>query len=273
VKYAIYVSKNGEVSGPFTKKELREAVRAGTVSCDDWAWHKELSEWQPVHAVMPIIHVSRCGEVIAEFDDERDILNGLREGTLLMNDYYWREGMSEWKELFNLPIAKSVLATTAQRDALKAAGLAFKELTTKAEVSALFSAQDDGPAYPKQIALLSYLGIPASKDISKTKASELIDAIVGGSDRREKFGEWDDDKVILFPDVFADEIALRKKQLFSEYSWYRKEFATAGLPKLTLDQANRIFAFLDASKPGWMKPRPAMLLDHFLPCVKAKIYI
>src|SRR6266496_6190644 len=44
-KYAIYVSKNSEQIGPFTKKELREAVRSGTISRDDWAWHKELSEW------------------------------------------------------------------------------------------------------------------------------------------------------------------------------------------------------------------------------------
>jgi hypothetical protein len=87
LKYAIYISKNGEGIGPFTKKELREAVHSGNISWDDWAWHKELSEWKPVHAFIPIIHVARCGEEIGKFEEERDILSGLRDGSLLMDDY------------------------------------------------------------------------------------------------------------------------------------------------------------------------------------------
>jgi hypothetical protein len=76
-------------------------------SWDDWAWHKELSEWKPVHTLIPIIHVARCGEEIGKFDNERDILSGLRDGSLLMDDYYWCEGMSEWKHLSALEISNS----------------------------------------------------------------------------------------------------------------------------------------------------------------------
>ena len=71
MKYAIYISKNGEVTGPFTKKELREAVHSENVSWDDWAWHKELPEWKPVHAVIPIIHVSRNGQEIVNLTRKR----------------------------------------------------------------------------------------------------------------------------------------------------------------------------------------------------------
>ncbi len=273
-KYAIYVSKNSEQIGPFTKKELREAVRSGTISRDDWAWHKELSEWKAVHAVIPVIHVARGGEEIGQFDDERDILSGLRDGTLLMDDYYWCEGMSEWKQLCTLEISKAALATTAQKDALKAAGLPFNELTTKAQVSALFSAGKDGPATAKQLALLGYLGQPVTETISKQKAADRIDAIVGNSDGKDKFGDWNDDKLILFPDLFADEIAALKKGCFAEYNAFRAEGPKSpDLPKVSWDQAIRIFTYLDATTPGWIKPRSAMFIDHFLPCVKAKIYI
>ena len=106
MKYAIYISKNGEVTGPFTKKELRDAVHSKNVSCNDWAWHKELPEWKPVHAVIPIIHVSRNGQEIAQFDEEKEILSGLRDGTLLMDDCYWCEGMSDWKPLSTLEISR-----------------------------------------------------------------------------------------------------------------------------------------------------------------------
>ncbi len=178
MKYAIYVSKDSQVIGPFTKKELREAVHSGNLSWDDWAWHKELSEWKPVHAVMPIIHVSRNGQEIAQFDDEKEILSGLRDGTLLMDDYYWCEGMSDWKNLYTLEISKRALATAAQKDALKRAGLPFDELTTKAQVSALFSAGKTGPNDPATENQKDYLrsfGITAKEGLTKGEASDLID--------------------------------------------------------------------------------------------------
>ena len=178
LKYAIYISKSGEVIGPFTKKELRAAVHSGNVSWDDWAWHKELPEWKPVHAVIPIIHVSRNGQEIAQFDEEKEILSGLRDGTLLMDDCYWCEGMSDWKNLSTLEISKGALATAAQKDALKRAGLPFDELTTKAQVSALFSAGKTGPNDPATENQKDYLrsfGITAKEGLTKGEASDLID--------------------------------------------------------------------------------------------------
>jgi hypothetical protein len=275
LKYAIYVSKSGEVIGPFTKKQLRDAVHSGNISLDDWAWHKELSEWKPVHALIPIVHVARCGKEIAQFEEEQDILRGLRDGSLLMDDCYWCEGTSERKQLSTLEISKGALATTAQKNALKAAGLPFDELTTKAQVTALFSAGGNAPATAKQLALLSYLGRPVSENISKKEAADRIDAIVGDADGADKFRDWNDDKLILFPDIYADEIATRKKECFTQYNAFRADLGARAsrLPKLSFEDATRIFAYLDATRPGWLKPRAAIFLDHFLPCVKAKIHI
>jgi hypothetical protein len=87
-----------------------------------------------------------------------------------------------------------------------------------------------------------------------------------------KFRDWNDDKLILFPDVFADEIAARKNECLAEYNTFREGLGSE-LPKLSMDEANPIFAYLDSCTPGWMKPRSAILLDHFLPCVKAKIHL
>ena len=131
-----------------------------------------------MHALMPIIHVSRNGQEIAQFDDEKEILSGLRDGTLLMDDYYWCEGMSDWKNLYTLEISKRALATAAQKDALKRAGLPFDELTTKAQVSALFSAGKTGPNDPATENQKDYLrsfGITAKEGLTKGEASDLID--------------------------------------------------------------------------------------------------
>jgi hypothetical protein len=176
LKYAIYISKSGETLGPFTKKELRAAVHSGNVSWDDWAWYKELPEWKPVHAVIPIIHVSRNGQEIAQLDEEKEILSGLRDGTLLMDDYYWCEGMSDWKNLSTLEISKGALATAAQKDALKRAGLPFDDLTTKAQVSAMFhTTGPNDPATENQKEYLKSFGITPKEGLTKGEASDLIE--------------------------------------------------------------------------------------------------
>ena len=95
-----------------------------------------------------------------------------------MDDLYWCEGMSDWKNLSTLEISKGALATAAQKDALKRAGLPFDELTTKAQVSALFSAGKTGPNDPATENQKDYLrsfGITAKEGLTKGEASELID--------------------------------------------------------------------------------------------------
>src|SRR5436305_13876098 len=86
--------------------------------------------------------------------------------------------MSEWKKLSSLEVSKGALATPAEQDALKAAGLAFDELTTKAQVSALFSAGKTGPNDPATENQKDYLrsfGITAKEGLTKGEASDLID--------------------------------------------------------------------------------------------------
>jgi len=95
--------------------------------------------------------------------------------------------------------------------------------------------------------------------------------LLGIATATTKFGDWNDDKLILFPDLFADEIAALKKGCFAEYNAFRAEGPKSpDLPKVSWDQAIRIFKYLDATRPGWMKPRTATFLDHFLPCVKSE---
>ncbi len=269
MKFAIYVSKNNEVIGPFTKKELREAVHSGTVSCDDWSWHKDLSEWKPVHAVIPIIHVSRSGKEIAEFDDERDILNGLRDGTLLMNDYYWCEGMSEWKQLSTLEISKSALATTAQRDALRAAGLPFDELTTKAQVSALFSTRSDAPASAKQLALLRYLGVSFDEPLAIRAASQLIDEAMDDPRYREHLERWNTEKLVLYPDLSASELASARASRWSElYYWATDPTARDFLNQITQEEAKQVVAYLDANLASWDEDPVKRFYDYFVPALQ-----
>src|SRR5260370_18649442 len=86
--------------------------------------------------------------------------------------------MSDWKPLSTLELAKGELATAAQKDAVKRAGLTFDDLTTKAQVSAVFSAGKTGPNDPateNQKDYLKSFGITAKEGLTKGEASALID--------------------------------------------------------------------------------------------------
>jgi hypothetical protein len=55
------------------------------------------------------------------------------------SDYYWHEGMTEWRCLAELPCGKIVLATPAQRQLVTEYGLPWDEFTTKDDAAKLMS--------------------------------------------------------------------------------------------------------------------------------------
>ncbi|MBI4028039.1 MAG: DUF4339 domain-containing protein [Verrucomicrobia bacterium] len=44
----IYVSKNGEVFGPFTDEQVRQSLHAGMFSANDLCWHEGRANWTPL---------------------------------------------------------------------------------------------------------------------------------------------------------------------------------------------------------------------------------
>ncbi|PYK92223.1 MAG: hypothetical protein DME36_14190 [Verrucomicrobia bacterium] len=92
------------------------------------------------------VHIARDGQVLGEWT-QTELYPLLRASEILPSDYYWHEGMTEWKRLAELPSGKSVLATPAQRQMLDNHGLPWDEFTTKYEVSNLM---DSRPYTDKQ---------------------------------------------------------------------------------------------------------------------------
>ena len=60
------------------------------------------------------VRIARDGVVLGEWT-QTELYPLLRASEVFPSDYYWHEGMTEWKRLAELPSGKSVLATPAQR--------------------------------------------------------------------------------------------------------------------------------------------------------------
>jgi hypothetical protein len=118
------------------------------------------------------VHIARDGQVLGEWT-QTELYPLLRASDILPSDYYWHEGMTEWRRLAELPSGKSVLATPAQRQMLDNHGLPWHEFTTKYEVSNLM---DSRPRTDKQRSFMDDLGISHFDGMTTREASDLIAA-------------------------------------------------------------------------------------------------
>jgi hypothetical protein len=53
VALQIYVSLNGQQSGPFTLEQLKERVKSGEVTPDAWVWLEGMAGWEALSAKFP----------------------------------------------------------------------------------------------------------------------------------------------------------------------------------------------------------------------------
>jgi len=118
------------------------------------------------------VHIARNGVVLGEWT-QTELYPLLRASEVFPSDYYWHEGMTEWKRLAELPSGKSVLATPAQRQMLTNHGMPWDEFTTKYQVSKLMDSQ---PCTDKQRSFMDDLGIAHFDAITIKEASDLIEA-------------------------------------------------------------------------------------------------
>jgi hypothetical protein len=122
------------------------------------------------------VHIARDGVVLGEWT-RTELYPLLRASEVFPSDYYWHEGMIEWKRLAELPSGKSVLATPAQRQMLTDHGLPCDEFTTKYQASKLMGSR---PCTDKQRLFMDDLGIAHFDGMTLKEASDLIEAELAG---------------------------------------------------------------------------------------------
>lgn len=55
-KMQVYVAVNGQTTGPFTKTELIQLVKSGTLTAETWVWEAGMANWV---AAASVPHVSK----------------------------------------------------------------------------------------------------------------------------------------------------------------------------------------------------------------------
>ena len=86
------------------------------------------------------LRIARNGKVLGEWT-KTELYSLLRASEVFPSDYYWHEGMNQWRRLAELPSGKSVVAAPAQRQMLTDHGLPWDEFTTKYQASKLMESR------------------------------------------------------------------------------------------------------------------------------------
>src|SRR5712691_8780528 len=118
------------------------------------------------------VQIARNGQVLGEWT-QTQLYALLRASEVFPSDYYWHEGMTEWRRLAELPSGKSVLATPAQRQMLTDHWLPCDEFTTKYQASKLMESR---PCTERQRLFIDDLGIVHFDGMPVKEASDLIEA-------------------------------------------------------------------------------------------------
>jgi len=201
------------------------------------------------------IFVIRDGEQTGPFD-EALVKTLLSEGGARPQDLAWRKGLARW-----LPLSE-VLAAQSN-------GNGEPESASSPAVAhgANGSASGRGLATAKQKAFLKYLGAEFNERVSREKAALAISDALEDPAMQGRIRKWQDERLRLHPDVFQDEIDLRKANRASRYLELVQTEGAEALKDVTKAHVQVLVESLDKRHPNWEADSRSALWDYLFPSI------
>jgi hypothetical protein len=200
-----------------------------------------------------------------------ELVEQLRIGVVLPSHFYFEEGMKDWARVASLPCCVRFLASDAQKEMLTRMGIEYDDYLTKNDVSRILEKQ---PATERQLALLAYLNLPISTDLTKNEASDLLEAAKRDASLGERLDQWNYDRLELHADIYATERATFKLDrieiMLGQYRNFKSDLRENGgrIRSVNREEMIELIAKLDAARPGWDRQIELNGLDQVLDLLK-----
>jgi hypothetical protein len=150
---------------------------------------------------------------------------------------------------------KNVGAIESQLRYLQSLGTSPQPGITRAEASALIS-ELANRVTPKQIAYLTYLGVRGAENMTKEQASERIEQLIESESLRQKREDWITDRLMLYPDLYKDEIEyMLNEELAELLHGYVRSRVVGATEKLTKQKIRDVIANLTSEDPNWWQAK------------------
>jgi hypothetical protein len=191
------------------------------------------------------IYILRDGKEIGPLSEETT-KTLLQQGSVLMGDFAWCPGMSDWGPLSDvLKPASAIPPAPAPQPAAE-------------------------PATEKQKAFFSYLGIAFSPDLTKDQASILVNDAMEDSRNTERLRQWGEDRLRLHPDLFAAEIQAKRENRAHHFFELCQTQGAEYFTKITKAHCQVLVGFLDVKFPNWDAREAEAAVNYFYPAVAEK---
>jgi hypothetical protein len=220
------------------------------------------------------IHILRNGEHIGPFTEET-VQSLLKQGNILINDLAWAPGLTGWSPLH------AVLYPAAQPPAAPA-----NTVPPPMPPAPAISQEVEVPAVPepqpapepetgelatfRQKAFLTFMAVPFSTDLSKDRAVQLVKDAMENPKNSARVKRWDDERLRLYPDLFADEIKARKENRAQQYFEICQAEGTEFFESVTKAHTKVLVGYLDVQYPTWDQSEHAAKYDYFFPAIAEK---
>jgi len=201
------------------------------------------------------VFIIRDGEQMGPFED-RTVQEMLAEGKVSHEDYAWRTGMSAWiplREVMGSAIRSSTPPPAPVESGIRSASGNPTPPKQHAQSTA------------KQRALLSYLGIQFTPDVSKEQAAALVSEALENPQFYSRLMKWNVEKFKLHPDIFADELDAKRHHRAAYYHELCQIEGKEIVQNITEAHCKVLIESLDNRFPSWEANPKESLWDYFLP--------
>lgn len=224
------------------------------------------------------IHILRDGKQIGPFTEET-VQSLLKQGNILINDLAWAPGLNGWSPLHAVlyPAAQppSVPANTVPPPMPPPVAITepVEEPPMTEPKPAEVPANDipaDEAATPRQRAFLTFMAVPFSSDLSKDRAAHLVNDAMENPKNSGRLKRWDEERLRLYPDLFADEIKARRENRAQQFLEICQGEGSEFFEGVTKAHTQVLVGFLDVQYPTWDQSEHSARFDYFFPAIAEK---
>lgn len=198
------------------------------------------------------IFILRNGEQTGPYS-EPAVQQMLTKGELRSKDMAWRKGLPAW-----IPLGEVMNPGTEKLNSppptMQVSGVNAPTPVKNAPTA-------------KQKALLKYLGVEIPATATKADAALLLSDAIENPKLQARLSKWNEEKLRLHSDVFADEIDLRKANRGNLYVELCQTQGEGVVKDVTKAHCQVLVESLDKRFPGWEANQKEALWNYLFPAI------
>ena len=194
------------------------------------------------------IYILRAGKETGPFNEETTQAL-LKSGSVMINDLAWTTGLSNWTPLIQV---------------------LYPSATSRQTMPPAETRPSEEPATARQKAFLSYIGVRFPTDITRERAAILASEAVENPKSSARVKQWDEDRLKLHPELFAEELQAKKEKRPSVFLALCQTEGMDRFVGVTKAHCQVLMGYLDVRFPNWDAHDPATATEYFFAAIAEK---